>query len=48
MQNELINGIAAGLATALSKDVMEMPVIGIEATYESLLKVWVGEICKVC
>ena len=42
-----INGIAEGLETALSKDIVEMVVSGIEATYDGVLKVWVGEICKV-
>ena len=42
-----INGIAEGLATALSKDIMEMVVSGVEAEYDGVLKVWVGEICKV-
>lgn len=42
-----INGIAEGLATVLSKDIMEMVVSGIEAEYDGILKVWVGEICKV-
>ena len=42
-----IDGLAEGLETALSKEIMEMPVTGVEATYESVLKVWVGEICKV-
>ena len=42
-----INGIAEGLETALSKDIIEMAVTGVEATYDGVLKVWVGEICKV-
>ena len=42
-----INGIAEGLETALSKDIVEMVVSGIEAEYDGVLKVWVGEICKV-
>ena len=42
-----INGIAEGLDTALSKDIAEMVVSGIEAEYDGVLKVWVGEICKV-
>lgn len=42
-----VNGIAAGLETALSEDVMGMVVSGVEATYDGVLKVWVGEICKV-
>lgn len=43
-----INGIAAGLETALGKEIIEMAVSGVEATYDGVLKVWVGEICKVC
>ena len=42
-----INGIAEGLETALSKDITEMVVSGIESEYDGVLKVWVGEICKV-
>lgn len=42
-----INGIVEGLETALSKDIIEMAVSGVEATYDGVLKVWVGEICKV-
>ena len=42
-----INGIAEGLDTALSKDIAEMVVSGVEAEYDGVLKVWVGEICKV-
>lgn len=42
-----ITGLAEGLATALGKDVMEMVVSGVEAAYDGVLKVWVGEICKV-
>lgn len=42
-----INGIVEGLETALSKDIIEMVVVGVEATYDGVLKVWVGEICKV-
>lgn len=42
-----INGIVKGLETALSKDIIEMVVSGVEATYDGVLKVWVGEICKV-
>ena len=42
-----INGIAEGLETALSKDIVEMAVTGVEAAHYGVLKVWVGEICKV-
>ena len=42
-----INGIAAGLECALSKEYAEMVVSGVEAEYDGVLKVWVGEICKV-
>lgn len=42
-----INGFAEGLETALSKDIIEMVVSGVEAAYDGVLKVWVGEICKV-
>ncbi len=42
-----INGIVEGLETALSKDIIETVVSGVEATYDGVLKVWVGEICKV-
>ena len=42
-----INGTAAGLESALSKEYEEMDVTGVEAEYDGVLKVWVGEICKV-
>lgn len=42
-----INGIVEGLETALSKDIIETVVSGVEATYDGVLKVWAGEICKV-
>ena len=42
-----INGTAAGIECALSKEYAEMCVIGVEAEYDGVLKVWVGEICKV-
>lgn len=42
-----IDGIAEGLETALSKEIIEEVVSGVEATYDGVLKVWVGEICKV-
>lgn len=42
-----IVGIAEGLDTALGKEIIEMAVSGVEATYDGVLKVWVGEICKV-
>lgn len=38
-----INGLAEGLATALSKDIMSMTVIGVEAEYDGNLKVWVKD-----
>ena len=37
-----INGIVEGLETALSKDIIEMVVSGVKATYDGVLKVWVG------
>ena len=43
----MINGTAAGLESALSKEYAEMCVTGVEAEYDGVLKVWVGEICKV-
>lgn len=29
-------------------EIVETVVSGVEATYDGVLKVWVGEICKVC
>ena len=38
-----ISGLAEGLETALSKDIAEERVSGVEATYDGVLKVWVKE-----